>query len=403
MELTADLSRARRRALAFATRHPRALRTAGDATLGVVVAAALVAITNREAGVGDAGALVLCAVTGLALAFRRRFPVGQYVVAMACMLTYDALDYPGGPIYAAAAGSALAMVAAAEPGRWMPTLVAGAGLVVAETVITDGWSGHVLVIGAVFVVAPVLFGEALRLRREQFRTAQTRAEYAERTREQEARRRVAEERLHIARDVHDVVGHSLATIALQAGVAEHLLADRAEKRQETADPDEQARRALADIRQLARRSLGELSAMLGVLREGEAARAPTPDVAQLPRLVDDVRAAGLPVTLEIENLNGEVPDVVGVAAYRIVQESLTNVVRHAGEGAHATVRVTARADGIEVEVADDGRGAAPGARDGNGLTGMRERAAALGGTFEAGTAPGGGFRVRALLPADGAR
>jgi signal transduction histidine kinase len=156
---------------------------------------------------------------------------------------------------------------------------------------------------------------------------------------------------------------------------------------------------MAAIRRLSRDALREVSAMLGVLREddGAAARAPAPDVEQLPRLVADMRSAGLQVELELAD--GPVPEVVGGAAYRIVQESLTNVVRHAGDGARARVRVIARDEGVEVEVSDDGRGAAPGSRDGNGLTGMRERASALGGSFEAGGAPGGGFRVRALLPA----
>jgi signal transduction histidine kinase len=138
--------------------------------------------------------------------------------------------------------------------------------------------------------------------------------------------------------------------------------------------------------------------MLGVLRDEKAARAPTPDLEQVPRLVEEMRVAGLDVSLDLEG-DGAVPDVVGVAAYRIVQESLTNVVRHAGAGAHARVRVTSREEGsVEVEVRDDGRGAPADAHDGNGLTGMRERALALGGRFEAGTVEGGGFRVRALLP-----
>jgi signal transduction histidine kinase len=135
--------------------------------------------------------------------------------------------------------------------------------------------------------------------------------------------------------------------------------------------------------------------MLGVLREG-AERAPTPDLHQVTRLVQDMRAAGLSVDLELDS--SPVPEVVGGAAYRIVQESLTNVVRHAGPDASAKVRVQASNGTVEVEITDDGAGAKH-PHEGNGLTGMRERAAALGGTFEAGTGPQGGFRVRALLPA----
>jgi signal transduction histidine kinase len=391
------LSPTRGRILALITRHRRAFGIAREAAVGIGVAAALVGITrfgaNEAGNEVDALGLAFCAGTGLALAFRRPFPVGQYLAATAFMLAYDVGGYPGGPIYAVVFASALTMVARTEPRTWMRVIFGAAAVVLAVQVIDDGWSPHLAGLAATLVIGPTLFGEAMRLRRAQIRTAEERAEYAERTREEEARRRVAEERLRIARDVHDVVGHSLATIALQAGVAEHLLADR----------DEQARKALADIRKLSKRSLGEVSAMLGMLREGEAARAPTPDLEHVPRLVADMRAAGLEVELEVDGVNGEVPEVVALAAYRIVQESLTNVVRHAGEGAHAHVRVAAREREIEVEVSDDGHGAAPGAHDGNGLTGMRERATALGGRFEAGTADGGGFRVRALLPTDGTR
>jgi signal transduction histidine kinase len=372
------IANVRRRALEIATHHPRALRDAGDAAVGAGLAAALVAMAALELET-DAWGILLSAAVGLSLAFRRRFPLGQYVVAFGCAAVYALAGYPDGPIYGVAFVSALAMVAGTEPRVWLPAALTGAAVFLATQVIEEGWSEHLFLAGALWILGPLLFGEAMRLRH-------IRARFAERTREEEARRQVAEERLRIARDVHDVVGHSLATIALQAGVAEHL------------SEDEKARESLASIRRLSRASLAEVSAMLGVLRDEHAARAPTPDLGQVPRLVDEVRDAGLDVELSMEG-NGVVPDVVGVAAYRIVQESLTNVVRHAGVGAHARVSVRAREDEVEVEVSDDGRGARPDAHDGNGLTGMRERAAALGGRFEAGTAAGGGFRVRALLPA----
>jgi signal transduction histidine kinase len=356
---------------------------------GVAVALALVFITPRAAGDErgeiDALAVVLCVIAGLSLAFRRDHPLGQYVVAMGATLTYAALDYPGGPIYGVAFVSALAMVAGTERRTWMPAAFGGGALLLAAQAAVYGWSLHIFALAAVWFVGTVLFGEAARLRREQARTAHARTEFAERTREEETRRRVAEERLRIARDVHDVVGHSLATIALQAGVAEHLLQDREPK----------ARESMATIRRLSREALGEVSAMLGVLRDESAERAPTPDLEQVARLVADMRAAGLQIDLELEDT--PVPEVVGGAAYRIVQESLTNVVRHAGPDASATVRVHAANGTVEVEITDDGPGSDT--PEGNGMTGMRERAAALGGTFEAGRAPEGGFRVHALLPA----
>ena len=183
-----------------------------------------------------------------------------------------------------------------------------------------------------------------------------------------------------------MVGHSLATIALQAGVAEHLLDGR----------EPQARESMASIRRLSKEALGEVGAMLGVLRaDGTAERAPTPDLQQVTRLVEDMRAAGLEIDLDLDPT--PVPEVVGGAAYRIVQESLTNVVRHAGSDATAKVRVAANNGSLEVEITDDGAGAST-THEGNGLTGMRERAQALGGSFEVGTAPQGGFRVHAVLP-----
>ncbi len=347
---------------------------AADAAVGIAVAAATCLITAFAVEDGDTTAfgLFLCAVPGLALSFRRRFPVAQYVVALAAAVLYNATGQPGGPIFAVAFASALAMVAEARV--WMPVVVGGAAVFMAAEVIDSGWSLHVFAAGSFFLVGPPLFGEALRLRR-------ARLELAEQTRAEEAKRHVAEERLRIARDVHDVVGHSLATIALQAGVAEHLSTDDA------------SREALRTIRRLSRESLAEVGAMLDVLREGAPERAPARD---LRTLVDDVRRAGLDVELEADGLPG---DEVGGTVYRIVQESLTNVVRHAGEGARARVRVSARGGAVEVEIRDDGRGPGSAVHEGNGLAGMRERAAALGGTFSAGAAGESGFAVRAVLPA----
>jgi signal transduction histidine kinase len=161
--------------------------------------------------------------------------------------------------------------------------------------------------------------------------------------------------------------------------------------------------ALRAIRQISRESLAELSALLGVLRaEGEAERSPTPDLDALPRLVDGLREAGMDVELDVAGDGGApIPDVVAAAGYRIVQEALTNVARHAGPHARARVRLSRHDGVVEVEVRDDGRGAPDAIRPGGGMTGMRERAAALGGRFDAGAAPGGGFRVWASLPAVG--
>jgi signal transduction histidine kinase len=225
-----------------------------------------------------------------------------------------------------------------------------------------------------------------------------RAERAEQARDEEARRRVNEERMRIARELHDVVSHTIGVISVQAGVAAHLLERRPDK----------AAESLAAIRQASDEALGELHAMLGVLREGagdgdRAPLTPAPGLAELDALVAQAAGAGVEVTVSLVGEPRRLPAAVDLAAYRVVQESLTNVVRHAGASrAEVAVRHT---DGqVVVEVTDDGRaGSGAGSGSGNGagqgILGMRERARSLGGSLEAGPRPGGGFRVQAILPA----
>lgn len=240
-----------------------------------------------------------------------------------------------------------------------------------------------------FVAAPLLLGVAVRNRRDYLAALLDRAETAERTREEEAARRVSEERLRIAQDVHDVVAHAMVAINVQAGVGMHLL-DR--------DP-ERARRTLADIRQASGDALTDLRSTLGVLRSSEAPVAPAQSLADLSELAAGLRSAGLDVALHLDPGALSVSSGTGTTGYRIVQEALTNVVRHAGS-AHARIDVR-RLDGqVVISVDDDGptepRPPAP-AGSGNGVRGMSERAAALGGTVEAGP-HGDGWRVRAVLP-----
>jgi signal transduction histidine kinase len=301
---------------------------------------------------------------------------------MVAIVVYGLSDQPGGPIYVAPFAAVLNLAAYREMRVWLPWTAIAAVVLVATSWVADGVSFVPVPVGLLLLVVPKLADDVTRTRRLRIEALEARAELAE----QETLRRVAEERLRISREVHDVVGHGLATITLRAGVADRV-ADR--------DPAE-VRAALRAIRLLSRESLGELGALLGILRaDGER----VPDLDALPRLVDGLREAGLAVELELEQVAGNgVPEVVGAAGYRIVQEALTNVARHAGPGARAHVRL-ARHDGlVEVEVRDDGRGARAPVRPGGGLTGMRERAAALGGRFEAGDAPDGGFRVWASLP-----
>ena len=245
-----------------------------------------------------------------------------------------------------------------------------------------------------FVAAPLLLGAAVRNRRDYLAALVDRAETAERTREEEARRRVGEERLRIARDVHDVVAHAMVAINVQAGVGAHLL-DR--------DP-EQARRTLKDIEKVSSEALSDLRSTLGALRhdaaeDGLAPVRPAQGLRELDELGESLRTAGIEVDLDIDPATISLPASVTSTGYRIVQEALTNVVRHAG-GSHARVRVTRADDALVIEVDDDGgdeaSAAPPGA--GQGVRGMRERAQAAGGTLEAGPQAGGGWRVVATLP-----
>ncbi|MFF4322337.1 sensor histidine kinase [Streptomyces sp. NPDC001568] len=243
-------------------------------------------------------------------------------------------------------------------------------------------------------------GDAVRSRRAFVDAIRERAERAERTREEEARRRVAEERLRIARDLHDVVAHHIALVNVQAGVAAHVMDRR---------PD-QAKEALAHVREASRCALNELRATVGLLRQSgdpEAPTEPAPGLAVLDELLDTFRNAGLPVEVFVElgRERAALPSPVDLTAYRVIQEALTNVRKHAGPGARAEVSVVRVGASVEVTVLDDGGdGADPSPEPvdphgGHGLLGMRERAVALGGSCFAGPRFGGGYRVHAILPA----
>ncbi|MEE1755147.1 sensor histidine kinase [Streptomyces sp. SP18CS02] len=241
-------------------------------------------------------------------------------------------------------------------------------------------------------------GDAVRSRRAFVDAIRERAERAERTRDEEARRRVAEERLRIARDLHDVVAHHIALVNVQAGVAAHVMDKR---------PD-QAKEALAHVREASRSALGELRATVGLLRQSgdpEAPTEPAPGLAVVDELLATFRHAGLPVELARTDHDTQLPAAVDLAAYRIIQEALTNVRKHAGPDARAEVSVVRVGRTIEVTVLDDGSApgpvphrAEPADGGGHGLLGMRERVTALGGALTAGPRYGGGFRVQAILP-----
>ncbi|MFW6090425.1 MAG: sensor histidine kinase [Actinomycetota bacterium] len=248
------------------------------------------------------------------------------------------------------------------------------------------------VFGTIVVFGAWYIGRRLRLRAE--RAAQLRRERAA-----EARRIVTEERARIARELHDVVAHRVSLLTVQASAAKAVIGtDR-----------DAALTAMAAVEEAGRQALSELRDLLGVLRPDTDLDelGPQPGLADLQRLAGQFRGAGLDVSLATDGVP-ELPDRVDLFAYRIVQEALTNVLKHAGPGARAEVRLDARSDGIVVEVLDNGRGTTPDGADktgpepgGHGIVGMRERALLLGGTLEARSRPGGGFQVVAHLPTGG--
>ena len=226
------------------------------------------------------------------------------------------------------------------------------------------------------------------------RTRQRRADVAEATaaeREEQARVAVQEERTRIARELHDVVAHSVSVMVLHAGAARRLLGDDQPR---VAEP-------LLLVEETGRQALAEMQRLLGVLRENgaRAALAPQPGVDDLPELAEQMRRSGLDVELHVDGAPRGVPAGVGLAVYRIVQEALTNALKHAGP-ATATVRIAYRRGQVEIEVSDDGRGGGTGLGTGHGLVGMHERAVLYGGRIEAGPVDAGGFRVHAVLPID---
>ncbi|WP_051571075.1 sensor histidine kinase [Cryptosporangium arvum] len=322
----------------------------------------------------DAISYTLIVLSGLALFVRHRAPLPALLL---CAGVYTAWTIQGqrGELLLLPAAVALYTVAVRSGRR--RTLVVGAAAVLwsstLEWFVVDRSSAP----GAAFAwpVVALLLGEVVRARRE----LQTRAA-AERERD------IARERVRIARDVHDVVAHVLAGVTVQMGVAVAAV-DR--------DPAA-ARAALQQARTASRGALAELRTSVALLRHGgpTADGEPLPGLADLPALVDGVRPAGLDVRLDVDA--GELPAVLGLTVYRIVQEALTNVVRHA-RATSAVVTVARGPDAVRVDVVDDGTGGS-GGPPGFGILGMTERAAGVGGRLDAGPGPERGFRVRAVLP-----
>lgn len=342
-------------------------------------------------------ALALALAAAAVLVLRRRAPTATLAVSGALVLALFAVENAAGSVAVIAPAFALYSLALTSGRlRLVAVLAAAAGAVVVVDLVLAGHGANALTLQTAAHVAlvaiPVLAAETLRNRRAYVRVLVERLEAAEREREEEALRRAEQERLRIARDLHDVVAHTLTTINVQAGVAGRLL-DR--------DPGH-ARGALATIETASHEALNELRAILGVLREPgnrSVPLEPAPDLAALGALIEQARRTGLQVSLEVEGQQPKrVPDAVQLAAFRILQESLTNARRHA-PAAEARVSLAYGADRLRLAVendadhADNGNGSRPGV----GILGMRERAAALGGSLQA-QSTGSRFRVLAELP-----
>lgn len=355
--------------------------------LGVTV---LAATHGHHSGGINAISIALLTVGPLALIARDRYPAAVLAFCFAVSLAYSLCDYyPRGVVFLALIVAFWsAMMAGQRRLSWFSIIagyvlfVAVLPLVGAQSVPSLAWASGI----AAWMLLLGGAGEIVRVRRE-------RALHAAIARSEQGRRVAGEERLRIARELHDVLAHNLSLINVQAGVALHLIDER----------PEQTRTALTAIKQASKDALGELRSVLDVLRQPEenAPRTPTDGLGRLQPLIARTRDAGVPIIAEIEGVPRPLPVGVDLAAYRIIQEALTNVTRHA-PGAATKVRVAYREGELAVQVDSDGsntsrNGTRPG---GNGISGMRERATALGGNLDAGPRPTGGFRVLARLPLD---
>jgi signal transduction histidine kinase len=373
-------------------------RFAADGLLGVMVYAMtlVVPMVTRRSGMGPLTlkAVLIGALVCGALAFRRRWPYGVLAVTTAGMAVYLVIGGERSPMMLATLIAVYTVTSAST--RGVELAAAGAvTLVLVGTAVTFGgrWWFGTEVFGLVAQCAlATAIGDAVRNGRAYVAAIEERAQRAERSREEEASRRVVGERLRIARELHDVLAHHIALINVQAGVAAHVM--------ET-EPD-QARESLAHIRRAGRAALEELRTTVGLLRQPNAPSGlvtePVPGLDQLPDLLASFAATGLVVEQTISGPVRCLPATVDLAAYRIVQEALTNASKHAG-GAGVTLDLGYDAEEVRIVVADRGDGVSASDGTGHGLLGMRERALSVGGVFAAGRRAGLGFEVRAALPA----
>ncbi|WP_344847772.1 sensor histidine kinase [Kribbella ginsengisoli] len=367
----------------------------------------LIAINLLQPGTRHEGTQIPLTVTGtililiacLPLAFRRRFPLVALTISTLATIGYAAYAEVKSPIgLALACAIYTVVIQKSRRTRSIACITVVVVMVATAGLFTDGDLLANLSV-AIFVLFAAAIGEAVRYRRAYLDELEDRVLRAEQSREEEAERRVIEERLRIAHELHDVIAHHIALMNVQAGVASHLLREQ----------PEEAEKALALVRDGGRTVLQELTVLLGVLRRSgldSLPTAPTPSLQELSALIESSTAAGITIDWQ-PPVPESLPDVLELTTYRILQESLTNVVKHA-PGAVVRVRFEQRRGSLTIEVTDDGGrpgtpyqdagGAAGPPASGHGLLGMRERVTAVGGQLTAGPQPHGGFRVRAVLP-----
>ncbi|WP_367047040.1 sensor histidine kinase [Streptomyces sp. Je 1-332] len=368
----------------------------------VAVAAVVGLLTGLDAAVNGPGhrqadwlTWTLFAVSVAALLVRSRWPVAVTVVTGAACAGWALHGHIGELLNLPVMVALYALAVEGNRRRTLRTagvaaLVSGAVSVVAGKDVAQPQGAPLLEM--LWPLVPLLLGEVVRGRRELLKEYADRAERAEADREREARRKVDQERVRVARELHDVIAHTVSAMTVQAGLALDALDSRPEV----------ARTAMRQVRTSGKEAVRELRATVGVLREGRhtASVDPAPRLAQLDELVETARGAGLRVSLHADTGGRELPRLVELAAYRIVQEALTNVIKHAS-ARHVAVSVAVTGECLAVEITDDGPGTSGGAGEGYGLIGMRERATAMGGGVEAGPLRGGGWRVRGTLPVEG--
>jgi signal transduction histidine kinase len=396
---------ARNTMTSMSIRVPRASPLFFDGILAVaLIAVGLISLA--EAGPGptaefsrspDVWNVLLVVLMTAPVVMRRRYPVAVLTLVSLAWVVERLAEYPATlgiwsiPLALHAVGSE---VEAKRSGRVAGAAIAGLVAFTALGAVTESVPWSTVILMAAFTIIPYILGREIHERRRRTAELEQRANEAEHRREQEARRAVRAERQRIARELHDIVAHDMTVMTVQASAARRLLRQ---------DP-ERATTALEAVEAAGHEALQEMRRLLDVLRPqaADTARTPQPGLTRLDDLVRQMQDAGLEVEVAVEGEPAPLPAGVDLNVYRIIQESLTNALKHGGPRTKARVVLRYHASAMEVEVTDDGRGAAVGlagnGSSGRGILGMRERAALLHGDIAVGPRPGGGYRVKTSIP-----